>query len=213
MATAMSEALLENRAEMYHASSSENSFKVYPGLSETDTDSYQALKEIFYAKGMRRGSDSHEAAIRSALASPLHSDASKEYFTASHLSSEFILVSAGQFLTERVIYSYVASSRFLKLAGLSYFAALMESEHLSERIVLVAIRMVEHSGGQKVLSLIPDVMITSAVINNFLAYSSLSKSVWTPDDWRAVALQRIKEAHPEYADMPDDWSLKLFCGE
>lgn len=209
----MSEALLEDRAQRCHTSSSENSFKVHPGLSETDADSYQALKEIFYAKGTRRGGDAHEVATLSSLASPLHSEASKEYFVASHLNNKFILLSAAQFLTEPIVYSYIASSGFLKLANLSYFAALMESEHLSERIVSVAVRRVEQSWGQKVLPLIPDRMITSAVINNFLAYSSLSKSFWIPDDWQAVALQRIKEAHPEYADLPDDWSLKLFCGE
>lgn len=83
----------------------------------------------------------------------------------------------------------------------------MESEHLSEQIMLAMIRKTDEDELDILLPLIPDRMITPEVITNWLA-----QVIWEIEKCGAAAANRIKRMYPEYEGFPDEWVLKVFCG-
>lgn len=174
--------------------------------------SYRKLENAFYSEQVQRGSEKYKAIIVRALKSPLYDDAAKKYFAALHLSDEFILLSADKFLTEKIILSYTEDNWMTLFFSLPYFAALMQSAHLSERLVLAAIQKIAGCGEQKTLELIPDRMITPKVVDSWLAnIIQLPNSLEILRDWKAVAAKRIMRIHPEYNELPHEWILKVFC--
>lgn len=214
MTTSIDEALLE---EISATTPSQAYKKIQQTLSAADMASYGALDKIFYPSIARRGGEAHKARIMSAFQSPLYSDSSKECFAAAHLNQDFILLSAGEFLTEKIILSYLKHP-WPQILDLGYFAALMGSEHLSERIVLVAGRKVDFFEDHEALKLIPNTMIISTVIASWLNHVAWglvdggSSSIAAKNP-HSFAAGRVKRAHPEYEGLPDEWVLRVFCGE
>lgn len=189
-------------------------------FSETDIANYRTLEDILYAP-MRDlqngawGSLEHRFSIAEAFDSPIYSDACKRYFAASRLGYDFVLSAADNFLTERIIASYFENPGDRNCTA-SYFAVLLKSEHLSERIVSAVVRNITNLDGLKVLDLIPDSMITPEVLANWLSswmdHVSSEGRLITSTHHKIFAGQRVKQVHPEYADFPDEWALHIFCG-
>lgn len=183
-------------------------------LSESDVDSYVKLETIFYARGGRWGNEAYKIKVTKAFDSPCYSDASKEYFAAANVGDESILASCGQFLTEKIILSYITHINFESFSS-SYFAALLGSEHMSERIILAIIEGVGNLSdfrAYKILELIPAWLITPEIVTNWLYKLLLPPHVQSKSATRALAALRVKQTYPEYEGFPDDWVLKVFCG-
>lgn len=206
MVTSIDEAVLIKRAYQPQGHLWENTDALRESLSDSDIASYRAFHVVFYPFETEWGSAEHRLNVAAAFKSPAYSDAVKEYFAAAHLNSEFILLSADGFLTEKVILSFVKSPSPV-IFNMSYFAALMGSSHLSEQIVLKSTQYLWASDGKKALHLIPDRMITSEVMSQWLSKTHRTNNL------RCFAARRIKQAHPEYEEFPDDWVMKVFCGE
>lgn len=182
-------------------------------LSEADKNSYKALEKILWAQDKEWDSPEYKLSIVEAFASPLHSDASKEYFAAANMGVGSAIISAcDQFLTEKIILSYIEGPR-TKLFGVDCFTALMGSKHLSARIISAMLLKLYSSGDLPALEIIPDHMITPEVVNSWIKATSLGMGEPLLSYLCADAALRVKQAHPEYADHPDAWVVKIFCGE
>lgn len=189
-------------------------------LSDSDTNSYFEFENICYATGAYPGSEAYQDALAEAFISPYYSDAIKEYFAAAHLSNRFILASAGRFLTEKIILSYLENMRFQSLFE-SCFATIMRCEHLNERIVSAAIKKIEHFDdlrASKILELIHSQLVTPLVVTSWLSRSLQEVQDIRGRGWdhessaTAIVALRVKQIHPEYEGFPDEWVLKVFCG-
>ena len=181
-------------------------------LSEVDTASYFALEDILYS--FRWGSEEHKLGIVTALNSPMYSDACKRHFAASHLQDELVFSVAGEFLTEEIILSHVECPTY-PIFGLAYFAALMGSEYLSERIVSAAILKIDFFEESKALELIPDRMITPEVMATWQCPASSDgiMGIWRDSpEGKVAAGRRVKQVYSEYKNFPDVWALKVFSG-
>lgn len=181
-------------------------------LSEAETASYRALERVFWPQELALDSLEYKQSVSEAFASPIYDTAAKEYFAAAHVTNPLILSVADRFLTEKIILCYLEGHR-IRAFAVRHFAALMGSEHLSERIILAAFHKMDSGGILKVLDLVPDPMVTPEVAKRWMAkalqvpYVSLQPELATTD-----VVQRIRETHPEYEGFPDEWTLKVFCG-
>lgn len=211
MATSLSECVLEEIAQRRRWSVWETTDVLRENLSEADTESYHAFENIFYSSEIPRGSKEYETSIAAAFKSPLYSEACKKRFAAANMIVELTLLAADKFLTEKIILSYVEGLRY-KVLSLSYFAVLMGSSHLSERIVSAAIQKIDVEVRRDgVLEIIPNTMITPRVIKDWMTHTSRPPF---PAGWKSEsnAAERVRQAHPEYEGFPDEWVLTVFCG-
>ena len=211
MTTSLSECVLEEIAQRRRWSVWETTDVLRENLSEADTESYRAFENIFYSSEIPRGSKEYETSIAAAFKSPLYSEACKKRFAAANMFVELTLLVADKFLTEKIILSHLEGLRY-KVLRLSYFAVLMGSSHLSERIVSAAIQKIDIEVKMDgVLKVIPDAMVTPRVIKDWMSNASAFRipAGWNPESFAA---QRVKQTHPEYEGFPDEWALKVFCG-
>lgn len=116
-----------------------------------------------------------------------------------------------QFLTEEIIFSHV-SKPVWKFLSSAYVNAVMGSSHLSSRILDVMLKDLNYGESQIILEDAPDSLITSSVIKSWMSKVVGVSSESQLSDNRKFAAHRIRQAHPEYEDCPDDWTLKVFCG-
>ena len=181
-------------------------------LSEADMNSYQALENFWCSSVSERDSPEYRIRIAEAFASSLYSEASKEYFAAGKVEDRLILSVCGQFLTEKIILGYLESPR-ANLFNVDYFTTLMGSEHLSVQIISAALIRLCPPWDWKALEVIPDLMITPEVVNSWIKATSLGMGEPLLSHLCSDAALRVKQAHPEYADHPDAWVVKMFCGE
>lgn len=208
MATSIDEALLIDLARRTSRAIPKTAKYIQLALSETDTESYRVLENICYGKGIQWGGEAHKAGIIRAFKSPLYSDDAKEYCAAANLNNELILLPADRFLTEKIILGYVENVT-VNIMSIAYFAALIRSSHLSERIVSAAVPWTDGIQNCAALAMIPDAMITSEVMTSWL-----SNAWWRTSQGggKQEAARRVRQVHPEYEGFPDEWVLKVFCG-
>lgn len=181
------------------------------GLQTEDTaSSYRALDQALHPLDIEWGSEEHKLGIMSAFKSPLYSDGCKEASANSALRYEFLFLIEGEFLTEKIIFSFVDGPA-PKVFRLDHFAALMGSEQLSERIISAAVRKMDIFNKRKALELLSNSMITPEVLSNWVVKASGGPR-GSFISARSVSALRIKQVHPEYAGLPDEWVLKVFGG-
>lgn len=223
MATVLDSALLELVARRSPQPNVwEPTVNLKAALSAVDVASYRVLESAFYPSGPVRRLQQHRISRTSTFASPLYCVACKEYFAASHLSNKLVLSVGEEFLASEIILSFLQGPE-CKSFNVDYFSALIGSRHLTEQITIAALHKTDDFDSfdsyknfedLKVLEFIPDAIITPEVINNWLDKASSWQEYLLPTGWEAtiVAAKRIRQAHPEYDEFPDEWVLKVFCG-
>lgn len=191
--------------------SKERTERLRPILSEVDMNSYQALENVFWRLSVsERDFQSKKLRIVEVFASSLYSEASKEYFAAGKVEDRLILSVCGQFLTEKIILGYLEGPR-ANLFNVDYFTALMGSKHLSVQIISAALIRLYPPWDWKALEVIPNLMIIPEVVVSWLAkVSGGSSGGFILAEAKVAAALRIKQVHPEYEGLPDDWVLKVF---
>ena len=184
-------------------------------LSKSDLrETYPALEDIFYNPKLRYDEEYklNIIIIAEAFASPLYSDNCKRYWAASHVSSSVVLQFGDMFLTEEIILGHI-ERRELKIITLDYVKAVMSSSHLSERIIEATLKEVSEIQRGSVLKLTPDIMVTPRVIKSWISTVPHGGRYGAAVLAARAAVSRIRKAHPEYEGFPDEWALKVFCGE
>lgn len=209
MATSLDESFLELVAQRSpQPNLLEPTANLRQALSVTDEASYRALERVICYSEL--GSNSAERKLRAAelFASPIYSDACKEYFVAAHMSDKLVVLAGDRFLTEKIILGYLRNPQAQSL-DLAYLTVLIGSVHLSEPILVALFnRTYERTQVGKTLAVIPDIMITPQIIRSWLAPIS-----WlTAGDPMATIARRIRQVHPGYEGLPDEWVLKVFSG-
>lgn len=186
-------------------------------LPEIDNGkNYSDLETAFY-KATEFSAVVYKRRVAEIFASPIYDDACKRYFAATHVSYAIVLLLGGEFLTEEIILGYIEdqTGRWFDQSK-AYIEAIMGSSHLSENIIEAAFERFNKPCQAHILELTPDNMITPRVINAWSAWQSTvlygSDPFWQETYQKAV-ISRIKQAHPEYEGFPDEWVLKVFCGE
>lgn len=189
-------------------------------LSPSERKQCRDLEEIYRLHSVKRNKE-FEQCIAEAFTSPLYSNRSKAYFAALFVHSDLVLRFGDEFLSEEIIVSYLKWSG-ARLLNQSHVKAIMESSHLSERIIETAFKELNYTKASWTLELVPDVMVTPRVISLWKASAAGPVSPYLVHRGRtrppladslAVAASRVRKAHPEYESFPDDWVLKVFCGE
>lgn len=175
-------------------------------VSKSELNAQEGLTNVLYNSRLERGSDAYNLEIVEMFASPKYSEAYKRYSAAKHLYDELIFSAADQFLTEGIILSrlQLGAGRHISM---DYFKAMMGSAHLSERIMEAGFERVDATKLREILTPTPDAMVTPRVMNSWLA----TVERWYQDGFK-VAAPRIRAAHPEYEEFPDEWVIKVFCG-
>ena len=90
----------------------------------------------------------------------------------------------------------------------------MVSSHLSERIIKAACFRAGMTENGIILGLTPVNMITPSLISLWLEIMQWRYGRLTNLNGNSpsFAARRIREAHPEYEGFPDEWVIKVFCG-
>ena len=189
-------------------------------LTAADQKSFQLLENLFYGDGP---TSKYENIIEKAFASPLYSDACKQLFAASHIDSELVLSLGDKFLTEEIILGYVRKAGF-KTPYEDYIRVLMSSSHLSENIIEAEFGSRGTLARLMALELTPDRMITPKLMHAWkitVPYDVRPSGMGVKTEGRSERLKvnltaaaaRIRQVHPEYEGFPDEWVMKVFCGE
>lgn len=181
-------------------------------LSESDLDSFYDLEHIFYRSKYYPYYPEKEASklkVAEVFTSSLYNIACKKYFAASNIHNELMFSVADQFLTEELIFSHIEGAGSIEIEW-CYVKAMISSSHLSERILAASFSKVSEDTRELTLELTPDNMLTPEVVKSWLASARWG---WETGDTLTCVAARVRKAHPEYEGFPDEWLLKVFCGE
>lgn len=200
----------------------EYEFRSFPTIIEalrekipsTDKGSFRTLSQSLEYILWKFPTREREISIANAFASPMFSDDCKRLCAALYLGvNPSILRLGDRSLTEEIIFGYLHELES-KSFGSSYIPALMRSSHLSEQIIEAAFEATGDLGRLQALELTPDAMVTPRLINTWKAtFSHAGLRAERREANLMAAASRIRKAHPEYADFPDEWVLKVFCGD
>lgn len=181
------------------------------GLSQAELESSYDVEQVLYGPSANLKDKAYKLRIAEVFASPLYSDVCKKYCAASNINNELMLSVADPFLTEEIILTYIENGWSGEME-VSYFKAIMSSSHLSTRILEAVFSKVSEPAQELSLELIPDSMVTPEVIKSWRASARWN---WGWDTEQALSLitARVRKAHPEYQDLPDEWMMKMFYGE
>lgn len=175
-------------------------------LSDFDKTNCQTLERIFHDPWVNQND------LADIFASPVYSDDCKRYFAKAHAYNGAVLLLGDRFLTEEIIFSHISNPEQDQLLSGKYLNNLLVSSHLSERIMEVIFQSVLPRGSRRVLELTPDIMITPRVINSWIVGVSYGDQRLLPQSFISYAACIVKRVHPEYEGFPDEWALKVFCG-
>lgn len=173
----------------------------------------KGLEVLFHHPKKYMTSWKYKLGITNVFESPSYSDSCKKYFAASRIDSELVLLSGGQFLTEEIIVGYIEKVGREKPISWDYVKALMRSSHLSGRIIEAMLKQLGYDQSRQVLITSSAALITPGVIVAWLSKAAERRQSRHLLACREFAVLQIRRAHPEYEGFPDDWVLKVFCGE
>ena len=91
--------------------------------------------------------------------------------------------------------------------------AIIGSPHLSEQVIEATLLVIGPIGRKGLLELIPNALITPRVINAWRSTVPHEELPGRTAAATSAAVSSIKRAHPEYDGVPNEWVLKVFCGE
>lgn len=177
--------------------------------TDTSFDWEDALEKVGYANY-----DLRDATIKKMFASTTCSDLVKLSWVVEHIDEASALQWGEAFLTEEII------MHSLNDAGRKdwrYPEALARSSHLSIPLAhkFLSAEWMDNDSRGDFLALVPDAVITPETIR-LIKFFGEGDLLALPEDaevFTKIAAERIRRIFPEYAELPDQWTVDLFSGQ